>query len=141
MNWKEEAVQRLLDYQNVTNAVAGMRKELKRLEMEAASLGGSGIFRMGSGAQSQDDRKLNNLVRRGELADALQQAGLWVDVTDHALDCLDDQSRQLLHFMYVTGQWGSATQVAREMGIERSSVYRRRDEALRKFTVALYGKC
>ena len=75
------------------------------------------------------------------LTDALQQAGLWVDVTDHALDCLDDQSRQLLHFMYVTGQWGSATQVAREMGIERSSVYRRRDEALRKFTVALYGKC
>ena len=141
MNWKEEAVRRLMDYKVVANSVGGMRKELLRLELEAESLGSSGVFRMGSGNQSRDDRKMNNLVRRGELSDALQQAALWVDVTDHALGCLEQEDQELLSALYITGEWGNVTQVARELGMERSSVYRRRDEALRKFTVAMYGKC
>ncbi len=139
MNWKEEAVQRLMDYKAVSNSVGAMRKELRRLELEAESLGGSGVFRMGSGGQSGDDRKMNNLVRRGELSDALQQAALWVDVTDHALGCLDREEQELLSAIYITG--GNVTQVARQRGMERSSIYRRRDEALRRFTVAMYGKC
>lgn len=141
MNWKEEAVQRLMDYQVVANSVGCMRKELRRLELEAESLGSTSVFRMGSGHQSKDDWKMNNLVRRGELADALQQAALWVDVTDHALGCLAQEDQELLSAMYITGQWGNVAQVAREMGIERSTVYRKRDDALRKFTIAMYGKC
>ena len=85
--------------------------------------------------------QLNNMIRRQELSDALDQAVLWVDITDHALGCLEDQEKELLVRIYIEGDWGNVTQLAQDLGMERSTVYRRRDEALRKFTVAMYGKC
>lgn len=141
MNWKEEAIQRLADYETMCTSVTGMRKEIKRLELEAQSLSSSGLVRIGSGIDNREDRKINNLVRRGELSEALQQAALWVDVTDHALGCLNSQERQLLSSMYIRGDWGNASQLAQQLGIERSTVYRKRDDALRKFTLAMYGRC
>ena len=141
MNWKEEAIQRLTDYETMCTSVTGMRKEIKRLELEAQSLSSSGLVRIGAGIDNREDRKINNLVRRGELSEALQQAALWVDVTDHALGCLNSQERQLLSSMYIRGDWGNASQLAQQLGIERSTVYRKRDDALRKFTLAMYGRC
>ena len=140
MNWKEEATQRLMDYKPVRVSLNSMRRELKRLEMEATALR-SGTVQMGGGCGCREDRQLNNMIRRQELSDALDQAVLWVDITDHALGCLEDQEKELLVRIYIEGDWGNVTQLAQDLGMERSTVYRRRDEALRKFTVAMYGKC
>ena len=49
MNWKEEAIQRLMDYKPVRVSLNSMRRELKRLEMEATALR-SGTVQMGAAA-------------------------------------------------------------------------------------------
>lgn len=142
MNWKEEAVQRLSDYRLMRNSVNSIRREIKRLEMEAVSMGSPAMnkLRPVSGSSQADDRMLNNLVRRQELADSMEQAELWVSATDQALSCLDPQEKLLLDRMFIRADWGNVTDIAQELGLERSTVYRRKDEALRKFTIALYGK-
>ena len=71
MNWKEEALQRLTDYKPMCASVSNIRTELKRLEMEAVSVS-SGIQQFSSGRGCQEDRQLNNLIRRQELKQALQ---------------------------------------------------------------------
>lgn len=140
MNWKEEATQRLADYKTMRVSLNSMRRELKRLEMEATALR-SGTVQLGSGSGRREDRQLNNLIRRQELENAFEQAVLWVTTTEQALSCLPPQDKEMLVRIYIEGDWGNATKLAQDLGMERSTVYRKKDEALRKFTVALYGKC
>ena len=142
MNWREEAAGRLENYRHMKNAASSIRKEIKRLEMEAASLKGSSADRVcvPGTAGRREDRLLNNLVRRQELEDSLEQVRLWVDATDGALATLHSEEHQLLDRIYIRGDWGNVTELAQELGMERSTIYRKRDDALRKFTVALYGK-
>ena len=140
MNWKEEATQRLVDYKTMRVSLNSMRRELKRLEMEATALR-SGTVQLGSGSGRREDRQLNNLIRRQELENAFEQAVLWVTTTEQALSCLPPQDKEMLVRIYIEGDWGNATKLAQDLGMERSTVYRKKDEALRKFTVALYGKC
>lgn len=140
MNWKEEATQRLVDYKTMRVSLNSMRRELKRLEMEATALR-SGTVQLGSGSGRREDRQLNNLIRRQELETAFEQAVLWVTTTEQALSCLPPQDKEMLVRIYIEGDWGNATKLAQDLGMERSTVYRKKDEALRKFTVALYGKC
>ena len=141
MNWKEEAAQRLMDYKPMRTSVTSLRRELKRLEMEATALRSGTVQMGGRGGGSREDRQLNNLIRRQELDAALEHAVLWVKTTEYALSCLDNHEQELLDRIYIRGDWGNVTQLAQDLGMERSTVYRRRDEALRKFTVAMYGKC
>lgn len=142
MNWKEEAAQRLGDYRYMRNAMGSIQRELKRLEKEATALKSLAMDRVcvPNAAGRKEDRLLNNLVRRQQLSDSLVQVELWLDSTDAALKCLQTEERQILDRIYIRADWGNATELAADLGMERSTIYRRRDDALRKFTVALYGK-
>ena len=137
MNWKEEAVDKLKKYRLMVNAVQSIPQELERLTMESLLLQ-SGTGRLGGKNQrSQEDRLMNNLVRRGALEHQYSCAENWLSVTDRAMALLTDQERQTLTGLYIDGL--EATTVCRGMGMERSNLYRHRDEALRKLTLALYG--
>lgn len=142
MNWKEEAAQRLGDYRYMRHAVHSLHRELKRLQLEAIALKSltmDSACTPGAGGR-KEDRLLNNLVRRQQLEDSLEQAELWISTTDDALACLMPEEKRLLERMFLEGDRGNATELAQQMGLERSTLYRRRDDALRKFAVALYGR-
>ena len=82
---------------------------------------------------------LSNIVHREELERALEQAKLWVDIVDGGLGVLDDEERLVLDRFYIHRGKGNVSRLCEELAVEQSSIYRRRDAALRKFTVALYG--
>lgn len=140
MNWKEEAVEKLRRYPVMAGALQVIPLELQRLEREAGDLQGAGFTaRGGSSAnnRAQENRLLDNLVRRKELEQQLEQARLWVEVTQAGLAQLDERERLILQRLY--GQQVDAVTLGRELGLERSSLYRCRDAALKKLTLALYG--
>ena len=137
MNWKEEAVEKLKNYRFMRNATESIPQELEQLRAEAWAVQ-TGIGKLGgANIRSQEDRLMNNMVRRGDLEVQFQRAENWVRVTDSALAQLTDQERQMLTQMYIDGM--DVMTVCRKMGVERSSLYRCRDVALRKLTLALYG--
>ena len=142
MNWKNEAIEKLESYGAMRQSVKSIHAELKLLELEAKALSSPeyGSPLGGYNKRSKEDRLLDNITRRETLLLALEQANLWVAITDEALACLHPQDKQLLDIMYIKGGWGSVAELSEMLGIERSSVYRRRDDALRKFTIALYGQ-
>ena len=85
MNWKEEATQRLMDYKPMRTSVTSLRRELKRLEMEATALRSGTVQMGGSGGGSREDRQLNNLIRRQELDAALEAlSGVFQDMLELA---------------------------------------------------------
>ena len=139
MNWKEEALEKLQRYPMMTLALRTIPLELERLTREARELQsvGQGIGSRNRENRAQENRMMNNLVRRQELELQLEQARLWVSVTEEGLSHLTEEERSLLEKLYI--QQIQATDLCQELGVERSSLYRYRDAALKKLTLGLYG--
>ena len=78
-------------------------------------------------------------MNRQELQWRLEQAQNWLACTDRALAVLSKEEKLVLHRFYISPEKGSIERLCNELGLESSSVYRKRDKALRHFTVALYG--
>ena len=62
--------------------------------------------------------------------------------SDVALAVLTDEDRLVLDRFYIHPMRGNVDRLRGELGLEdERSVYKRKDKALRRFTVALYGIC
>lgn len=122
-------------------AVQSIPEEIRRLEMEATSIKAVRTDKLSvkSGAADRDNALLNNMVRREELQWTLKQAKLWVKTTECALDKLISEDKLVLHRFFVVPERGNIERLCQELGCEQSTVYRKRDQALYRFTIALYG--
>lgn len=82
---------------------------------------------------------IGNIVKREALKRSLENARRWVDTTEDALSVLSPEEKLVLERMYICPEKGVVNQLCSELGVEQSSVYRKRDCALYRFTMALYG--
>lgn len=141
MNWKTEAMEKLRRYDAVRRAAVNIPLELSRLKAEYTAVG-SGMPELlpgGDGFRNKEDWLMSNIVFRQELQQSLEQSIQWLDVTNRALGALDPEERLVLHHLYMYPQADALEQLCQKLEVEKSSVYRRRDKALQKFTLALYG--
>lgn len=141
MNWKHEAIDKLKGYEAHKAALISIPEEIERLESAAHSIRSATAdgTAVSGGGNKREDMLLSNIVLREELDRKLEQAKLWVSVVDRSLGVLDADERRVLDLMYIHRQPGSIERLCSELNIEQASVYRRRDVALRKVTIALYG--
>ena len=142
MNWREEAADKLRRYDAMRQALANIPEELARLEEEARAIKSVQYDKASVDTtmdRKQEDRLLNNLIQRQELSINYSQAQSWMRTTDRALGTLSQQEQQLLQKLYICPERGSISRLCTELGVEQSSIYRRRDKALHRFTLALYG--
>lgn len=141
MNWKEEATQKLRQYDAMRLAVQNLPEELKRLEQAACAIRSARTdgTPVKGGTNRREDMLLSNLVCREELSNALDQAKIWVSTTDRALGALTPEEKLVLHRLYIYPERNALDRLCRELDLEQSSIYRKRDQALHRFTMALYG--
>lgn len=141
MDWKKEAIDKLRQYEAKKQCVKIIPEEIKRLELEMANIRsatGDGTPMPGGGSR-REDMLLNNIVLREELERTLEQAKIWVKEVDGGMEILNQTERQVLDRFFVHPEIGAADRLAGELGLDVKTVYRRRDSALRRFTVSLYG--
>lgn len=141
MKWKDEAVDKLRRYDAMQTAQQNISREIARLKEEAFSIRRADPAATpvrGSGGR-YDEVLMNNIVKRQELAWTLKQVKLWISNTDRGLQALSDEERQVLQRLYLYPEKGAIDRLCEELGLEQSSVYRRRDQALEHFTIAMYG--
>lgn len=142
MDWKAEAIEKLMGYEANYQALDSIPMELERLAaaytgIRSATLDGTPTAK-GSGNR-REDAMLSNIVHRDELKRRLKEAQLWVEIVDGGLSVLDDEARLVLLRMYIHREKKAVDRICEELFIERHAVYERRDKALRRFTLALYG--
>lgn len=141
MNWKAEAAEKLQKYDAMRRAVTGIPKELARLEQEYRALSSA----MGCGyngaknIRQREENMMNNIVSRQELQWSLEQAQRWMEHVNLALGVLTPEEKRILHNFYIAPTPGSTERLCVDMGVEKSSLYRRREKALQRFTLALCG--
>ena len=141
MNWKHEAVNKLRRYDAMQRATVNLPLEIKRLKAETEGVR-SGLqvgFAGGKSSRSKEDALLDNLMKRQQLQWSLDQAQSWTGTVSRALEALKPEERLILQQMYILPREGAVGQLMEALSVERSTLYRRRDKALKKFTLSLYG--
>ena len=143
MNWKLEATEKLHRYDAMRQAMIIIPEEIKRLESEAHQLRSAEPAKapVKKRGCSTKDLLMTNFVHRQELALLLEQTGTWLQITDRALGTLTPEEKLVLHRLYICPERGGLDRLCTDLQVEQSSIYRKRDKALRKFTYALYGAC
>ena len=141
MNWKREAIDKLKNYEAHREALESIPKEIKRLEsvyagIRSATTDGTPVS---GGGNTREDTMLSSIVHRDELKRRLKEARLWLSQVDKALAVLDDEERLILDKFYIHRAKGNVGDLCERLNVEQSTVYRKRDNALRLFTIALYG--
>ena len=141
MNWKSEAMDRLRQYDSLRMACSNIPQEIQRLRSRVCRTRGAATETVGTagGYDRGDTAMLNDLVQLQELSWNLSRSKNWVAMTDRALRALTEKERLILSRLYIYPETGGLERLCRELGLEKSSVYRHRDRALQKFTLALYG--
>ena len=82
---------------------------------------------------------LNNIVHRQELDNALAQTKIWVDTVENALSVLNPEEYILLDRFYIHPERKAADRLAGDLHADVKTIYRWKDDAILKFTKALYG--
>lgn len=142
MRWDIEATAKLREYTARKAAIVSLPLEIKRLEADygrirSASADGTPVH---GGGSTREDMLLSNICLREELAQQLADTQAWLEIVDRALAALTDDERLVLDRFYINPHKGSVERLCDELSLERAGVYKRKDKALRHFTVVLYGK-
>ena len=142
MDWKAEAIDKLQGYEARQADMERIPRELERLGasytgIRAARL--DSMPRAGSSASKREEAMISNITCRDDLKRKLKEAQLWVEIVDGGLSVLDDDERLVLELLFMRPAKGNIDRLCEQLCVEKSTAYRRRDEALRRFTIALYG--
>lgn len=134
-------MEKLRRYDAMQQALRNIPEEIDRLKADACALRGAttDTTPVKGGGSRREEALINNLVERQELEWTLQQVQRWLCTTDRGLAALTPDERLVLQRLYLYPEQGALERLCSELGVEQSSVYRKRDQALHRFTVALYG--
>lgn len=141
MNWKDVAIEKLKFYEAKKLSLRNIPLEIAEIESTMTSIRSAqpDRARVNGGSLGYEDKLLNCVVRKEELQRALDRAQLSVDETTGALQIISQEEQLILDRFYINPAKGNIERLCVELCTEQSTVYRRKDAALRKFTIALYG--
>lgn len=142
MDWKIEATDKLKQYEAKRQSLQIIPLEIAQIESTMTGIRSArtdSIAIRNSGGNARENMMLSCIVRKEELQRNLEQAELWVEAVTSALDVLNDDERKILDRMYIHREKKAADRLAGELFVDIATVYRWKDDALRKFTIALYG--
>lgn len=142
MDWKSTAVQRLKDYEARKKAVSLLNEQLENLEAQFTAIKGARTdaepVRGGDGNR-REDMLLSNIVLRDELVENKRIAEREVAITEKGLAVLSEEERKILEAFYIARPYNHILRLCEALNVEKSEVYRRKNAALDKFTIACYG--
>ncbi len=141
MNWKNEVIDKLRNYNAHRAALLNIPAEIQRLETICEGLRTTELNRSADEDLQAwgENAVLSNIIYRDELKQQQRVAKQWVARMDKALAALDDDDRQILNLCFIQKASGAMGELCRQLCVGQSTAYRRRDEALLRFTQALYG--
>ncbi|MBQ5777583.1 MAG: hypothetical protein IIV97_02060 [Oscillospiraceae bacterium] len=135
MDWKLCAVDDLRQYKQIKIGVINSKERLRMLKKTVKN----SSYSPGSGQRRLDTAVINALVEGERLGRNITSAEQILKLTERGLGVLDDEEKRVLEKLYMSNSPKTSSLLARELGYEVRTLYRLRDRALQKFTLAMYG--
>ena len=138
MNWKKETENELRDYQKKRDALGNIPEIVERIDYELTLM----KFRQNAGSISNykvEDIILDNIIRKSELERNLTLIHQRIDLVERGLENISCDERRILEAFYIDRPSDYIIELCKEFCCEKSSIYSRKDNALRNFVMAMYN--
>lgn len=140
MIWKNEAISKLKQYNAKKLALENIPLEIRQQYLALSSIRSADPDSVPvRGNTTREDAILNNMTYRAELQESYMQTQMQVTAIERALSVLSQEERTLLDRFFVNPEPKAADRLAGDLHMDVPTVYRKKDDALRTFTLALYG--
>ncbi len=141
MNWKKTAIDDLQNYYGREAALDSLKERVQALNetMDGLKAAAADKEPVRGGASHMEDALINNIVERERLKLNYSAVKRLTDTTRRGLESLSDEERRILDGFYMRRTSGYIDDLCEQTGLERAQVYRIKDKALYKYTVATYG--
>lgn len=141
MNWQTVAKERLKEYKGRKTAIECIREQIEMLENSFTSIRSARTddVAVSDNTNRRENMLIDNIAKRDELKRTLRIAETEIKITEKGLMCLDLEEKRILELFYIERHRDYIERLCDELFISKSELYRRKDEALKKFTRACYG--
>ncbi|MBN2796220.1 MAG: hypothetical protein JXR88_12490 [Clostridia bacterium] len=142
MKWTDCAVQDLKKINGLKSSVVNIAERIEVLEMKfdgikavdtTSEISGS------SGENNWDNQMLDNIVERERLKMLLEADKKMLNIIQRGLRCLDEIEYKVLDYFFMNKRRDHIEDLKDELSVEKSQVYRLKNNALYKFTIHMYG--
>lgn len=142
MDWKTYAIDHLKDYDIKKTGVQLLDEQIKTLEMEFTSIRSAktdGDPVRGSNGNRREDMLLTNIALRDELKENREITMRKIDIVEKGLSALTREERRILELFFICRPYNYVSRLCDELNVEQSELYRRKNRALKRFTMAYCG--
>lgn len=142
VNWCTFSIQRLKDYEDRKAAEENLIEQIESLKdrftaIRAATTDSTPV--QGGNDNKRENMLISNISMREELEKNLAIVRRELSITEKGLDALSKQERLILTRFYISNSKNCVMRLCDELYISKTEVYRMKDKALKKFTLACYG--
>lgn len=138
---RKAAIDALKDYDSMQFIIAHTDEQIKGEYDKMTSLGSPRFDGMphAHNPNAAEDRILNGIEEIDVLKERYRQALEYMEWFKPAWDKLTEEEQYVLEVFYA-GDEGSVYLICDRFGIERTSAYKKKNRALERLTVQLYGR-
>lgn len=141
-NWCIFAIQRLRDYEDRKAAVDNLTEQIGLLEdkftaIRAATTDGTPV--QGGNENRREQMLISNVATREELEKNLEITSREIAITEKGLAVLTETEKRILTRFYINRSKGYIERLCDELYISKTELYRQKEDALKRFTMACYG--
>lgn len=135
------AINRLRDHSARVVSLDTIPAQIETLELQYGAIRSATTDSepVSGGTNRREDMLVTNILKRQTLENDLEIAKREIEITNKALGVLTSDERRILELFYINRQSGYIDRLCDELCVERSRVYTMKDEALRKFCLAICG--
>jgi hypothetical protein len=141
VNWCVFAIQRLRDYENKKQAIKSINEQIQILKEKYVSIRSATTD--GTPVQDNNNKReemlIYNISKREELQRNLKIITHEIKITENGLNVLTCEEKKILNDFFINRRKDYILRLCDELHISKTELYRSKDEALKKFTVACYG--
>ena len=140
-NWKTHAIDDLRELPALQESVRSLPEEIMALEEDMRLVKGTAFDKapVQGGASGYDERLINYIDLKTRLGENLQAASGRAERIERGLAVLSETERLVLERFYIHREPKYLDRLCVELGYEKSQVYRIKENAIKKFTLARCG--
>ena len=134
MDWKALALDDLRRYNYIKIGILNSTERLRAVEAAASSRSGTDGEK-----KSSDPLFMDRIAEAERLRRNISSAEIVTNAVERGLSALQPHEKRIIENYYMSDYPKTIGQLKEELGYSIRSIYRLRDLALEKFTLAMYG--
>lgn len=140
MDWYIFSIKRLREYEMRKQSLDNIKEQISILEsqftgLKAATADGTPT---GDNENRREDMLIHNISKREELKNNYKLVFRDISITENGLKALTEEERRILFVFFIERQKNYVERLCEELFISKTELYRRKDEALKKFNDGMF---